>query len=221
MYSRLVYHHYKLVPGVIAGMTYNSSIDVVQALAIGFGGVFHECVTVRQVHGTVIHTVTPGAGGMVGDGLVSNITGTLIAVSLADCCGILCASSDGKAIGIAHSGWRGTAGEIGETLLRSMMKQFNLHVGQLRVVLSAAAGPSLYRVHSDVEGLFPNSVKQLSPDEFLYDNRAEIIRRLTMLGVSPNHITMDTADTISDLRFSSYRRSGLNAGRCHAFIGIP
>ena len=83
----------------------------------------------RQVHGATIAKVTAelvGSGGMDPasaipdtDGLVTNVPDVPLLVLVADCAAIFLYDPVGRAIGIAHGGWRGTvAGVAGAAVAR-------------------------------------------------------------------------------------------------------
>lgn len=83
----------------------------------------------HQVHGNnVVFVDAPGSGDReVGDALVTNAVGAVLAVQTADCVPIALWSTDG-AFGLAHAGWKGAAaGVIGEAAdaVRSMSDSTN------------------------------------------------------------------------------------------------
>lgn len=52
------------------------------------------------------------------DALITNEKGVTLVTYYADCTPLFFVDTKNKAIGLAHAGWRGTVGRIGERLLR-------------------------------------------------------------------------------------------------------
>lgn len=86
------------------------------------------------------------------DGLVTHDKGIIIAAFFADCVPLLFVDPQKKAIGIAHSGWRGTVNQIGKNMVATMKKLYNSNPEDLH----AAIGPSIckdcYEVSEEVIG---------------------------------------------------------------------
>ena len=58
------------------------------------------------------------------DGLITDIPGITLATSFADCVPLFFVDPVHKAVGLAHSGWRGTAGRMGSHMVRAMKDAF-------------------------------------------------------------------------------------------------
>lgn len=108
--------------------------------------------TVRQVHGTrvIIHD-----GGWTGflrageaDGQIASARGVALAVTVADCVPVFIAHESG-AVGLLHSGWRGTAGRIIQDAV-SALKRLGLPSSELRIHLGPAICGRCYEVDADV-----------------------------------------------------------------------
>jgi len=67
-----------------------------------------DCIVPRQIHGTLVVVANDAAGLLVADGVVSR--SATLGVYGADCPGLCIATP--HALGMAHCGWRGTAGGI-------------------------------------------------------------------------------------------------------------
>ena len=59
-----------------------------------------------------------------GDGLITDEPGVTLATFYADCVPLYLVDPVRKAIGLSHSGWRGTVGKIGKVTVEAMVKQF-------------------------------------------------------------------------------------------------
>lgn len=84
------------------------------------------------------------------DGLITNEKEITLVTSYADCVPLYFADVKNKAIGLSHSGWRGTVNRMGEVTLRRMKEEFGTEPSDV----IAAIGPSIclncYEVSKDV-----------------------------------------------------------------------
>lgn len=84
------------------------------------------------------------------DGLVTNEPRIMLVTSYADCVPIYLLDTKNKAIGLCHSGWRGTVGKISHVALEVMNNTYGTKPEDVR----AAIGPSIcqdcYEVSEDV-----------------------------------------------------------------------
>ncbi len=123
------------------------------------GTVPENMVSSKQTHTTNIRRVTvedKGKGVVTPldyddiDGLITNEKGIVLVTSYADCVPLYFVDPINKAIGLAHSGWRGTVQRMGECVVKAMEKEF----GSRPQDMVAAIGPSIcqecYEVSEDV-----------------------------------------------------------------------
>lgn len=91
------------------------------------------------------------------DGLVTNMKGVTLSTFYADCVPLYFYDPVNKAIGLSHAGWRGTVGNMVESTLNVMKKEFNTNPEDV----ISAIGPSIcvncYEVSSDVAYEFINA----------------------------------------------------------------
>lgn len=84
------------------------------------------------------------------DGLVTNEREVMLVTVYADCVPVYLVDTKHKAIGLCHSGWRGTVGKISQETLRVMKESFQTEAEDV----IAAIGPSIcqdcYEVSEDV-----------------------------------------------------------------------
>ena len=84
------------------------------------------------------------------DGLITNEPGICLVTSFADCVPLYFVAPVKKAIGLSHSGWRGTVGKIGKRTVEMMGEYF----GSDPADILAAVGPSVcmdcYEASGDV-----------------------------------------------------------------------
>ena len=84
------------------------------------------------------------------DGLITDEPGIILATFYADCVPLFFIDTEHKAIGLSHSGWRGTISRMGACTLQAMKDAFGTKPGAVK----AAIGPSIcqdcYEVSEDV-----------------------------------------------------------------------
>jgi polyphenol oxidase len=112
-------------------------------------------VTVRQVHSDLIHCVsgiphTP----LVGDGLVSDTPGVLLAIQTADCLPVILADTKRRAIGVFHAGWRGTVKRIVEKGVGEMHRWFDSSPRDIRAAIGPGIHNCCYEVGDEVRSQF-------------------------------------------------------------------
>jgi YfiH family protein len=117
---------------------------------LGSGG--HRLATASQVHGARVLEHHPGWEGWLraeeGDGHLSMMRGTALAVTVADCVPVFLSHASG-AIALLHSGWRGTAARIVEHAIRAL-EQHGVPAAELRAHTGPAICGNCYEVSADV-----------------------------------------------------------------------
>jgi hypothetical protein len=113
-------------------------------------GLSDHWATVRQVHGSaVLHADGPGSLGEA-DAVWTTRPGLPVAVFTADCFGVVLQSP--AAVGVAHAGWRGAAGEVVGRLRHEM-------IGGGHEPTGAVIGPGIkdccFEVGEEVARVFP------------------------------------------------------------------
>ena len=93
------------------------------------------------------------------DGLVTNEPGVVLSTFFADCVPLYFVDPVHRAIGMSHSGWRGTVGRMGARTLEKMQEEFGTEAKDV----FAAVGPSIcqacYEVSRDVAEEFQKEFK--------------------------------------------------------------
>jgi len=158
----------------------------------------------EQVHGAEV-AVVPGTSTVLAgdglpvvsgvDGLLTGVPGVVLAIYVADCGPIWLADRRTGAVGLLHSGKKGTEAEIFRCALERMAAEFGTHPRDVVTVLGPCIRPPHYEV----------------------DFAAEIGRQAARAGVG-NFIDcgLDTAAELS--RFYSYRQEQGKTGRMMALI---
>jgi YfiH family protein len=166
-------------------------------------------LTLKQVHGTVIHRAAHSAQGLEGDGwtLGPGDEGLCVAVYVADCMPLYLWTDDGKYGGVFHAGWRGMAAGMPGKAVAALVER-----GAKASRLQAAFGPhisgAVYKVGEDLESSFPadSFTKNGSSDLFLNLDR-DARRQLEAAGVPPRMIGPAAPCTVSNPdAYHSFRR---------------
>ncbi len=167
--------------------------------AIGVGD--WPLITAQQVHGNKIAVVdTPFKTDKefpACDGIITNQRGVALGVYVADCCAVYIVDPKTPAIGLVHSGRKGTEFGVVTNALNQMIERFESDPKDMIVQLSPCIRPPHYEV----------------------DFAAEIVRQCRALGVKEIH---DPAIcTACDLdRYYSYRAEKGKTGRMLALLGL-
>ncbi|MBQ7944993.1 MAG: peptidoglycan editing factor PgeF [Lachnospiraceae bacterium] len=84
------------------------------------------------------------------DGLITNERGIALATFYADCVPLYMVDTANKAIGLSHSGWRGTVQRIGAVTLEEMAKAYGTKPCDVRVAIGPSICQDCYEVSEDV-----------------------------------------------------------------------
>lgn len=161
------------------------------------------------------------------DGLITNEIGVILSTFYADCVPLYFVDPVNKAIGLSHSGWRGTVGRMGQKTLEAMREAF----GTKPEDVYAAIGPSIcqecYEISEDVAMHFYEEF-QGHGDEILINKgngkyqldlwkTNEIV--LLEAGILPEHLAVTNICTCcnSEVLFS-HRASQGKRGNLAAFL---
>ena len=125
----------------------------------------------NQTHTTnvaVVRAEDKGRRFMETDGMITNVPGICLVTFYADCVPLYFVDPVKKAIGLSHSGWRGTVGKIGKVTVELMQKTY----GSDSKDILAAIGPSIcqdcYEVSEDVIVKFQKSFEEKYWPELFY-----------------------------------------------------
>lgn len=126
----------------------------------------------HQTHTTnvaVVREADRGTRFMETDGMVTNVPGLCLVTFYADCVPLYFVDPVHKAIGLSHSGWRGTVGKMGKVTVEKMKKTFGTDPKDL----VAAIGPSICQDCYEVSGDVIEEFKKAFPgglwDQLFYE----------------------------------------------------
>ncbi len=95
------------------------------------------------------------------DGLVTNVKGLVLSTFYADCVPLYFVDVKNKAIGLSHSGWKGTVGEIGRKTIEIMEKEYGSKPEDMLAAIAPSICKECYEVSEDVAVEF----KKIFPKE--------------------------------------------------------
>jgi hypothetical protein len=84
------------------------------------------------------------------DGLITNEKGIILATFYADCVPLFIVDTQNKAIGLSHSGWRGTVAKMGEVTLNKMANEYGTKPECVKVAIAPSICQNCYEVSEDV-----------------------------------------------------------------------
>lgn len=205
--------------------------------AIGFSP--EDIVTSDQTHTTNVRVITAEDRGngitkprqyTEVDGMITNVPGLVLATFYADCVPLYFVDPVHNAVGLSHSGWRGTAGKIGSVTVEKMKCEY----GTAPEELYAAIGPSIcqdcYEVSEDVIEEFRKAFREEQWKELYYakeNGKYQLnlwqANKLILLeaGIPESHISMPNLCTCCNPEFLfSHRASKGKRGNLGAFLGL-
>ena len=150
--------------------------------AIGFST--DSLVFSKQTHTTNVRVVTEedrGKGFVKErdytdvDGLVTNVPGITLATFYADCVPLYFVDPVHKAIGLSHSGWKGTVGKIGKVTVEQMTAQYGTDPKDVLAAIGPSICQSCYEVSEDVIEQFRAAFEQNLWSELFMQKRMENI----------------------------------------------
>ncbi len=164
------------------------------------------------------------------DGMITNVPGIVLVTSYADCVPLYFVDPVRKAIGLSHSGWKGTVGHIGQ---KTVWKMHEVYGSEPKDIV-AAIGPSIcqscYEVSDDVAEAFRANFPADEAADILLDKgngkyQLDLWKAnwyvLTDAGILPEHLSVTDLCTAChpDLLWSHRKTNGQRGG-LSAFLSL-
>ena len=177
----------------------------------------------NQVHGAVVVDATQVGAGCKADASFTTAANVVCVVSIADCMPVLMTDASGRAVAVAHAGWRGLAAGVIQATTKSMRASLRDPSVELIAYLGPAIGPTHFEVGAEVvdamQAGLPEAPRAFSArphGKFLADLFELGRQALDQVGVTRIYGGHDC--TFSDsTRFYSFRRDR-TTGRHAALI---
>lgn len=101
------------------------------------------------------------------DGIYTQEKGITLVTHYADCVPLFFYAPRYNMIGLAHSGWRGTVGQIGKKMIEEWVNKHQIPIEQIQVGIGPSIGPCCFEVHEDVANEF---IKEFGKTHFVVEN---------------------------------------------------
>ncbi len=88
------------------------------------------------------------------DGMITNEPGVVLATFYADCVPLFIVDPVNRAIGLSHSGWRGTVNRMGAVTLQEMEREYGTRPEDVQVAIGPSICQTCYEVSRDVAEAF-------------------------------------------------------------------
>lgn len=161
------------------------------------------------------------------DGLITNEPGVILSTFYADCVPLYFVDPVNKAIGLSHSGWRGTVGRMGQKTLEAMKEAFGTNPADVY----AAIGPSIcqdcYEISEDVAKHFYEEFQGHGEEILINKGNGKYqldlwkTNEIVMLeaGILPEHLAVTNVCTCcNEKALFSHRASQGKRGNLAAFL---
>lgn len=201
------------------------------------------------VHGTAVHEVREedyGVGALAKstlmgfDGLITDRPGVTLAATFADCVPLYFVDIRHHAIGLAHSGWRGTCHRIAWSMLEAMKAAYATEPEDILAAVGPCICGDCYEVGEELDEEFSTDFsgeiegrtgisyreKIMRPvmkkeEKFLLDLRQANLQSLLAAGVRKERIAVaDICTCCNPQLIFSHRATGGRRGASAAFLGI-
>lgn len=208
------------------------------AAILGGGRTSSDFVITRQTHGDHVRRVTAADRGQgvtrpanyhAVDALITNVPGIILTVYTADCVPVYLVDPAHRAIGLAHSGWRGTVAKITAKTLAAMHAAYGTNAADCVCAIGPSICRDCYEISEDVADAFrkafgPAAKSLLTPTRpghCLLDLWAAGRLILEDAGVPSAAIAVtDICTRCNPELLFSHRAAGERRGNCCAFLSL-
>lgn len=183
---------------------------------------------VRQVHGThllIADQRTPaGVRTVEADALATRTPLVPLAILVADCLPLFLVDTATPAIGLVHSGWRGTLEGIAATALAEMRRAFGTEPSRCVAWIGPGISREAFEVGPEVAGPFAEryGARWVERDGAKphVDLKGLVAWQLVQAGLPEQAIDVSPLCTMSDPRLCSYRRDGPDTPHAMAVLEL-
>ena len=163
------------------------------------------------------------------DALITNEPGVTLVTYYADCTPLFFVDTKQKAIGLAHAGWRGTVGRIGDNVVKKMQRLYGSDPSDIKAAIGPAISVCCYEVDKPCADNFLaldelDSTKFVFPKgngKFMIDLLETNRQILVHAGVKNENITVsDVCTNCNNELLWSHRATKGHRGTMSAFMCI-
>ncbi len=180
-----------------------------------------ECAIPHQCHSSNVQIVSRPGVFETCDGLITEVVGLPLVVTVADCLPIVLFELVKRVIAVVHAGWRGTIQGIAAEAVGLMVKHWGGEASEMVAYLGPSAGVCCYEVGGDVAQLFSLDEIQQRNDHLYLDLKKSNADQLIGCGMKEDNIEVSPFCTICNPQFfHSYRRDKTLSGRMMAVVSL-
>lgn len=187
-------------------------------------------VLLKQVHSDKIHYVSEkdcrkflDIPAIEGDAMFTDQSHIAIAVTLADCVGVIIYCPDKNIVGVCHSGWKGTLLNICGKLVDNMVKNCGCDTGKIIAGISPAICKNCYTVGCEIVQSFPSQYSCHifeNQDGWHIDLKGIVVSQLIEKGLEKENIFSSDICTYENTHIFYSHRAEKNTGRFMFGISI-
>lgn len=203
-----------------------------------FNAGLDDAVCCEQVHGNQVVKIDASHRGRGAkalndvikgyDAMITIEPGIYLLAFFADCIPLYFFDPVHRAIGLAHSGWKGTMGRIAIRTLAAMQKEFGTCSSDLQVLIGPGIGPCCFEIQTDLARQVSSGLDNLhdiintnQTGNLFWDLQESNRQLLLQAGVNSQNIGVCRICTSCNQdMFYSYRKENGRTGRMGALIGI-
>ncbi len=164
------------------------------------------------------------------DGMITNVPNLPLVTFYADCVPLFFVDVKNTAIGLSHSGWRGTVGHIGAVTVKAMIEEFGSELEDIIACIGPSICASCYEVSEDVIKEFKDRFDKVLWNKLFYnkeDGKYQLdlweANRQVLLsaGILEEHIAVtDVCTCCNPKLLFSHRASKGQRGALAAFLAL-
>lgn len=166
------------------------------------------------------------------DGLITNREGIVLVTFYADCVPLFLVDTRNRAIGLSHSGWRGTVGRMGAKTVQAMEREYGSRPEDILVAIGPSICGKCYEVGEEVAEAFKEAFSEpavwetiVSPGRENGKYQLDLWRANEQIfldaGILPEHISItDVCTCCNPSYLFSHRASHGKRGNLAAFLEI-
>jgi len=154
------------------------------------------------------------------DALFTSIPKICIGITTADCVPLIFFDPQKQVVAVAHAGWRGTCGRIGEKTIQTLIDTYHCNPVDIRIIIGPSISVNAYEVGKEVADNFEKAGFELSKiiirknGSYFLDLWKANQLSVDSTGVIPENIEISGFCTFTEHeRFFSARRLGIKSGR--------
>lgn len=216
---------------------YSNILENYRRISRAFGFRFDELALVKHEHGVNILRIDAKDAGRgitreefdFCDGLVTNDPNVTLVTCHADCSAFFIYDRVTRSIGLAHAGWKGIFGRIGQKLVQKMQSEFGADPGNMIAAIGPCICGNCFEVETELAERFAEefdcpriySVRAEKPGKGYVSLRTAAAIQLKDAGVPLSSVSVMKHCTFEEKElFYSFRRDGRGTGSMAAFLRL-